>query len=117
MVKFQEKVPPRSFKVGVDGTIMISDCGECYLDSDEQITFVSSKGKEYDFAAKSWGFYATPSINRRLKSFGYKTALVANADGAIYVMVVDSEKIDDFHDYCEKENQVVLEWLSDRPCK
>jgi hypothetical protein len=33
-------------------------------------------GKEYDVAKKDWGFYATPSMNGRLKKFGFKTAIV-----------------------------------------
>lgn len=116
MVRFDKKSPPRMFNVGVNGSITISDCGRFYLDPDEQITFVTSTNKEYDFAAKSWGFYASPSINRRLAGFGFKTALVSNARGAIYLMVVDEMKIEEFNNYCEKENQVVLEWLSDRTC-
>jgi len=48
--------------------------------------------------AKDWGFYATPSINGRLQQFGFKTALVENPQGRIYVMVVEEEKIELFEE-------------------
>ena len=114
MVSFNVKKPPRKFKVGADLSITISDCCSVELQPDEQVTFVSIDEKEYDVAAKSWGYYATPSVNKRLKSFGYSTALVVNSFGAIYVMIVDVNKMDDFADYCNKESQTVLEWISDR---
>ena len=44
--------------------------------------------------AKIGGFYSTPSINGRLKNEGFKTALVENLKGQVYVMSVDSERID-----------------------
>ena len=114
MVKYLPKVPPRKFNVGLDASIIISDFGSLEMLPDEQVTFVSNEGKEYDVAAKSWGCAPTPSVNKRLKSFGYKTALVSNASGDIYVMIVDEKKIEDFSKYCEREKQIVLEWLSDR---
>ena len=33
----------------------------------------SSGMKEYDFVKKNWGYYATPSINSRLKIFNFNT--------------------------------------------
>lgn len=114
MVKYSPKSPPRKFNVGLDASITISDFGSLEMLSDEQVTFISNDGKEYDVAAKSWGYYATPSVNKRLKSFGYRTALVSNSAGDIYVMIVDEKKLDDFSNYCEQEKQMVLEWISDR---
>ena len=78
-MKFNEENPPREFKVGLDNQIVIKDCGTIHMKPDEQITFVTDDGKEYDVARKDWGFYATPSMNGRLKNFGFKTALVKNS--------------------------------------
>ena len=71
----------------------------------------------HDFACKDWGFYSTPSINGRLKNEGFKTALVENLKGQVYVMSVDSERIDIFEKYCENESQTILEWLDERKLK
>ena len=109
------KDPPRTFRVGEDGRITISDCGDISLDADEQVTMLSAAGKRHDFAAKDWGFYATPSVNGRLKDEGFKTALVRNPAGRLYVMVVDTDRLATFEAYCRDEQQVIEEWLDERP--
>jgi hypothetical protein len=106
--------PPRRFPVGRGGAIEIKDCARIRLDPDEQVTFVTSSGKEYDVAAKSWGFYATPSVNARLAVQGFKTALTRNGQGRHYVMLVDKERISDFMDYLAREDNVLVEWLDER---
>jgi hypothetical protein len=113
-MEFKKKEPPRKYKVGLYQQIEISDCGEVHLKPDEQVTFVTPSGKQHDFAAKSWGFYATPSINDRLVRQGFKTALVRNTKGQIYLMVVDPEKIKEFEAYLKEEKQQVMEWLHER---
>ena len=117
-MKFEPKNPPRKFKVGKpENNIVVSDFGDLHLSYDEQITIVSDNGKRHDFACKDWGFYSTPSINGRLKNEGFKTALVENQKGQIYVMSVDKDKLDLFEKYCKDENQTVLEWLDERKLK
>jgi len=106
--------PPRVFHVGVEGSIAISDCARMHLEPDEQVTFVTEDGKEHDFARKSWGFYATPSVNGRLADQGFKTALVRNDAGRLYVMVVEAERLADFDEYVQRERLVVDEWLDER---
>ncbi len=106
--------PRRVFQVGLRRQIDISDCGRVYLEQDEQVTFVTPSGKEHDFVAKSWGFYATPSINGRLADQGFKTALVKNSFGKYYIMVVDPDKMADFNAYLEFERHEVVEWLDER---
>lgn len=93
----------------------ICDSADIHLDENEQVTFVTDGGQRYDFVRKEWGFYATPSINRRLKKEGFRTALVKNAQGRVYLMVVEVGKQDLFERYCEKEDQLVVEWLDDIP--
>ena len=105
---------PRVFHVGQNSKIEISDCGRIYLEPDEQVTFVTKSGKEYDFVAKSWGFYATPSVNGRLVNQGFKTAMVKNQTGRYYIMVVDTDRLPDFEAYLEAEKNEVVEWLDER---
>ena len=113
-MQFIKKKPPRIFSVGVNNSITISDCGRIYLSANEQVTFVTANGREYDFAAKSWGFYATPSVNSRLVKQGFKTALVRNTAGQYYVMVVEKGHMKDFQKYLKDEKQQLVEWLDQR---
>ena len=113
-MRIDAKNPPRRFAVG-DGSIRIADCGDITLGPDEQVSFVTRAGKRHDFAAKDWGFYATPSVNGRLKREGFKTALVRNPLGQVYVMVVDGARLEAFRAYCRDQDQTVLEWLDERP--
>lgn len=104
---------PRVFSVGSSADIDIKDCGKIFLDSDEQVTFVSSGGQGYDVVKKSWGYYATPSVNSRLKNEGFKTAIVKNSKNQVYVMLIELNKIDEFITYCEKESQAIEFWLDE----
>lgn len=113
-MKQELKNPPRTFKVGVDQAIEIKDCGDIHLEPNEQISFVNDAGARYDFACKEWGYYATPSINHRLKSEGFKTALIKNEQNRLYLMVVHMDKLALFEDYCKTEKQELLEWLDER---
>ena len=92
----------------------IKDFGKVYLDDDEMLSFVTKSGKELDFTAKSWGFYATPSVNSRLKNQGFKTALVVNESNQLYIMAVEKEKLNEFFDYLkdEQDNRVLC-WLDE----
>lgn len=109
-MKLNLRPTPRTFTVN---EITIKDHGEIELESDEMVTFVTTTGKHYDFTAKEWGYYATPSINGRLKQQGFKTALVENSQGRIYVMIIEENKIQLFSEYCNKEKQTVLQWLNE----
>ena len=113
-MKIAKNEPPRVFQIGEEQNIVIFDCGKIYLEPDEQVTFVTAAGKEHDFAAKPWGYYATPSVNGRLVKQGFKTALVKNQLGKYYVMVVDSDRISDFKAYLSAEKNEVVEWLDER---
>ena len=112
-MKFKSNNPPRTFKVGKNNNISISDMGEIFLKPDEQVTFVTDSGDRHDFCRKSWGFYATPSINSRLKNENFVTALVVNEHNHIFIMVVEKLKIKEFRSYLKDENQTVAAWLGD----
>ena len=90
----------------------IKDLGKILLDSNELITFKTSSGKNFDFVAKEWGFYATPSMNDRLKKEGFKTALVVNEIDQLFIMAVEEDKLDIFNEYLKKnqDNKVIC-WL------
>jgi hypothetical protein len=110
-MKFTPNIPYRKFEVGKK-SIVISDCGHLELESDEQITIIRKSGAEYDFAAKEWGFYATASINRRLATFGFKTAVVRNLDtSSLFILIVETGYEEKFYQYLASENMKVEQWL------
>ncbi len=112
-MKVTEVRPPREFRVGLDGHITLKDCARVTLEHDEQVTFVTPDGKEYDVARKSWGFYATPSTNGRLRDFGWRSALVRSANGRHNVMLVDRARQSEFDTYLREESLKVVCWLDD----
>jgi hypothetical protein len=106
--------PPRKFTAGTVSKVEITECGRIYLGPHELVTFIDSTGKEYDVTAMPWGFYATPSANSRLRAQGFKTAIVKNQQGRIFIMLVDAERLHEFEAYLEAEKEEVLEWLDER---
>ena len=107
------KNKPRIFSVGLNNEILIKDLGSIKLEANEQLTFISETGSKYDFSKKSWGYYATQSINNRLLNEGFKTALVLNKLNRIFIMVVEKKFMKKFIEYCESEDQKVLIWLEE----
>jgi len=112
-MRIKKKVPPRAFEVGQGRKIKMHDCGSVYLNANEQLTFITKSGKQYDVASKSWGFYATPSMNGRLKAQGFKTALVKNKLNRYFVMIVDKSKMAQFKRYLKVEKNKVVRWLDE----
>ena len=110
-MKTDLKSQPRTFRVGKDNQIEISDYGQLFLNPDEMLSFVTPTKKYFDIVQKDWGFYATPSINSRLAKEGFHTALVRNLSGQEYIMLVEKELKQKFYEYCESDNQVILRWL------
>jgi hypothetical protein len=113
-MKITENRPPRRFVAGKgDMAAELKDCARIDLEPGEQVTFVAAGGKEYDVCRKEWGFYATPSTNARLAGFDLRAALVLNAQGRVFVMLVERERQAAFHAYCAADGQRVLSWLDD----
>jgi hypothetical protein len=105
--------PPREFKAG--SSIILKDCAHIELQAEEQVTFLTETGAEYDVTRKSWGYYATPSLNGRLYSNGFKTALAKNViSGRYFVMLVESAKQNLFLEYLGSEDMTLVEWLDER---
>lgn len=102
---------PRTFTVKGH---KIHDMGKLHLNDGEMVTFVTDTDKECDFVAKDWGFYLGPSLNSRLKKQGFKTALVLNEQGQIYINAVEIDKMDLFLDYLKQnQNNTILCWLDE----
>lgn len=111
-MKIDKKEPPREFKVGHHGEITLKDCAHIYLESDEQVTFKTKSGTEYDVARKSWGYYATPSLNGRLPSFNLKPVLVkSEVTGKFNVFLVEFGKEEEFQEYIDKNGHQLVAWL------
>jgi len=110
-MKFTEKNPPRKYEVGYDKKGIISDFGTMSLASDEQITFLTESGAEYDVTRKEWGFYATPSLNGRLESFNLRAVLTKNRYDRFFIMLVERGKEDSFMDYVNQEPLQIVAWL------
>ncbi|WP_454021059.1 class I SAM-dependent methyltransferase [Azospirillum sp. Marseille-Q6669] len=110
-MQFDLRTPPRRFTVGhADRPINISHVADIGLAPDEQITLVSENGREYDIVRKTWGYYATPSLNGRLAQFGYRSALVESGDRR-YVLLVDRDREGEFRAYLDEQGMRVLAWL------
>lgn len=105
--------PPRIFRVGAGKDIEIRDCARIELSPDEQVTFLTPSGAEYDVLRKDWGYYATPSLNGRLKDSGLRSALAKGPTGRFYLFLVEAGKEPEFSAYLAAERHVVIAWLDD----
>lgn len=110
-MKINLKEPPRVFEVGFGETIYMKDCAHIGLEPDEQVTFTTESGAEYDVARKSWGFYATPSLNARLAQFGLRAVLVKNRLKRYFLLLVEQGREPLFERYVEVEGLSVVCWL------
>jgi SAM-dependent methyltransferase len=110
-MKITEQQPPRRFVTGRGDPIVISDCARIVLEPDEQVTFVTASGAEYDVARKEWGFYATPSVNGRLLNFGLRAVLIRSYVGKYYVLLVERGRESRFDEYLRVENNTIVQWL------
>ena len=103
--------PPRSFKVGHPGReIELHHVLDLELGHDEQVTLKTDSGGEFDICRKSWGYYATPSLNSRLASFGYRSCLV-NSGTRRYVQVIEIARMDEYLAYVIQQGMEIVAWL------
>ena len=99
----------RSFEV--NKKIILKHTANIKLNSNEMITLKNNK-MEFDITKKKWGFYATPSINKRLKSFGFLSAIIQNNNTKnIFVVLIDKKKKKLFTKYIKTQDIRVLKWL------
>ncbi len=110
-MKITEIAPPRRYRVGKRDQIEIADCARIDLAPDEQVTFRTPAGAEYDVTRKDWGFYATPSLNGRLSGFGLRGVLVRNSQGSLFVLLVALDQDAAFQRYVDEEQLAIVAWL------
>lgn len=108
--------PPRTFGVGRRGGTL-DHVADVELGHDEVVTFRTDSETEFDVTRKSWGYYATPSLNGRLREHGLRAALavgVPRADGEperMYLLLVEAGREEDFQTYIDAEHMRVVAWL------
>lgn len=104
--------PPRIFNVGRKNFLsQMKECAKIELQPNEMVTFLTENGAEYDISRKSWGFYATPSLNGRLLEFGLRAALVKGCEGKYYIFLVENGKDEDLHKYLAQEKHKIVCWM------
>lgn len=112
-MNINQRQPPREFIVGIDQNITLKDCGSIHLEPNEQITFITAAGGEYDVARKDWGFYATPSLNGRLANFALRAVLVRNSANFFFLLLVEKGKELQFQEYVDTEHLAIVCWMDD----
>ena len=103
----------RTFKPSKYSDIVLKDCGKIILNDNEQVTFSDkyNKKNDYDVTKKDWGYYATPSINGRLKKNNFISHIVINkSTNFFYIMLVHKNKKHLFQKYLKKENLKIITW-------
>jgi hypothetical protein len=110
-MKLETHHPPRAFTVGQRHPITLKDCACIRLEPDEQVTFLTPGGGEYDVVRTAWGFYATPSLNGRLRQFGLRGVLIRSSIGRYFVWLVEAEREMEFQQYLETQGHRVVAWL------
>lgn len=82
------------------------------LNKDEQITlkFLQS---EYDIARKSWGYYVTPSLQKRCKANNLNGAIIFNKkNNQTNFVLVNSKKKIFFKKYLDINNYKIISWIN-----
>lgn len=111
-MRFEQKSPPRRFEVGNAVKFEMMDCGSVSMDPNEQVTFLTPGGSEYDVARKDWGFYATPSLNGRLQQFGLRGVLIQNTlTRRYFLLLVERGREAEFDAYRRQESLEIVAWL------
>ena len=101
----------RMFKVGINKDIEINDIGSLKLNDNDLITLVSSDGMKHEVCKKNFGYYLTQSFNNRFIKNGYKVALIKNEKNLFFIMLVETNKVNLFNEYLEKEKNSLVCWL------
>lgn len=103
----------RRFIVGINRDIVITHKSTVTLGRDELITIKDTSSNEYDVLCKDFGFYLTPSINKRLSNNNFKLCIVRNESMEYYILIVDKNKVSKFSDYCKQERLILVNWITD----
>lgn len=113
MLKTEFKAEPREFRLK---DYLCRDHGTITLVPEddrthELVTFRTASGRECDFSATLWGFYLGPSLNSRLKNEGFRSALMTNGQGQVYVVAIEEDRMEQFEAYMKQNEARVVLWL------
>jgi len=99
------KTTKKKWKVGVNNNIFINEICSLKLKNNEQISFYSNSIKERDneICKKNWGYYLTPSLNRRLFKYKHKVFILKNLNKDYFLVIVKEDKLLKFKEYCANE--------------
>ncbi len=112
-MKIEPIHPPRTFPVGYHD-LRLAHVATIALEPDEMVTFTSEPAREYDVVRKDWGYYATPSLAGRLRSFGFRAALMRNKNTRhCFVVLIDETRLAVWQEYMAAEQQELVLWLDD----
>lgn len=110
-MEFSQFFPARKFDVGIRD-VTLSHVADVILSPNEQVTFLTEEGKEWDVVRKNWGYYATPSLGGRLKKNGLRAGLTRSTQsGALFIVLVDESLKPEWAEYCANEGQELVAWL------
>lgn len=108
-------IPPREFIAGFpEHRVTLKDCAHITLAPDEQVTFFTESGSEYDVTRKDWGFYMAPSLNRRLPRYNLRAVCAKNRDGQFFILAVEKGKEVLFEEYLKVEKMKIITWLDNQ---
>ena len=101
----QIKKLKKKWKTGLKNNIFIKEKFSIKLNINEQINFVTKNFNQIDneICKKNWGYYLTPSINKRLKNYNHKLYMLKNLEKNHFIAIVNITKILDFKKYCKAE--------------
>jgi hypothetical protein len=100
-VRFEER--SREFEVAGVPLVHVADVS---LEPNEFVTFDGG----LDVTRKDWGYYATPSLNGRLRENGLRAALVLGG-GKLYLLLVEEGAEPAFERYLDEQELRVVAWL------
>lgn len=102
----------RKFKPSKEFDIVINEKAKIYLQDNEQITLIDKFNNEYDIVKKPWGYYSTPSINKRLLKNNYHAYLVQNINNkTIFLFTVLKNKKEMMRKYIKKVGIKILKQI------
>ena len=105
----------RVFQPTKNKKIFLKHVANIDLKNNELVTFID-KNDEYDVVKKSWGYYATPSINKRLANNNFLTFLVKNkATNDLFIFLVKKNKVQLFENFKKKNNYKIVLKLNGEP--
>jgi hypothetical protein len=115
-MKIEQIDPAREFEVGYRGATL-KHVANLELGADEVVTLVTASGTELDVTRKEWGYYATSSLNGRLRDHGLRAVLAVGMprEGEkaerMYLLLVEEGREDGFEAYLAAESMRVAAWL------